>query len=74
MALFLGEMCTELVWHLTIGSYAALLRSHIYIVFCFFFNHSKEDVNSQADIVAVTLPLDEEYLSGRQWPLGEPGI
>lgn len=32
MPLFLGEMCTELVWHLTIGSHAALWRSHIYIV------------------------------------------
>lgn len=76
MPLFLGEMCTELVWHLTIGSYAGLWRSHIYIVLFYFifFNMAKKDVNSQADIVAVTLPLDEEYLSGRQWPLGEPGI
>lgn len=39
-----------------------------------FFKYGKKDVNSQADIVAVTLPLDEEYLSGRQWPRGEPGI
>lgn len=72
MPLFLGEMCTELVWHLTIGRYAAIWGSRIYIVLSK--THGKEDVNSQADIVAVTLPLDEEYLSGRQWPLGEPGI